>query len=682
MSSIKERIAALQKAGAGDLPKSDSASSDAATSPAPAPIRQSNISSSSSTTTATFRQSNISTSPKCAICSKTVFKPEEVLALGKVYHGACFTCSCPTGDGCGRSLKGGDYVEHNSNPYCKNCHNKIFGPKGVNAGLGSAVTLEKGDKVIAATVIKSASTTTPVSNTTASSSASASDPVAESARMSRMHQAWIVDTLQASGGQCTLGALVHRGESQQCDTVGSMLKILKNKKVIDFKGAYLMYPMHEAEIVSLVDASVLGDLSEALAEANACRLPGDHAVATDAFTSAKQTITVVAPVPAVPSSPVQSIKPPTISAGSTVLATTTVAASGSTAAAVTSKAATVAAKFGGGNSVKCFVCTKTVFKVEETVAMGRTYHSSCFTCGSTVSNPTGNNNLGCKRVLKIMEGYMEHKGEDKEMIPYCKACYNKLYAPKGVHAGNAASMGVGSIVPIPPVGKEIAEEAVVIETNISGQASSVESTNAMNVALTPVKSVTAMPSSSPIEGSVAAALSPPPVPMTLPDIPKSPAINSSTESAVAAGVGLSTKRNSITSRMGGLDLSKVGLGLPGMGGPPAHLMKKLSSNGVNSPIRSDNDEMESVVKTAINPNISCEVTTPVSASDDHVIAAALARPRSRSNRPVSVKKAILSEDLAGLSLSLAVTVEGEEPHSALNNAATVEPNVTETTATV
>ncbi len=65
-----------------------------------------------------------------------------------------------------------------------------------------------------------------------------------------------------------------------------------------------------------------------------------------------------------------------------------------------------------------------------------------------------------------------------------------------------------------------------------------------------------------------------------------------------------------------------------------------------------------------------------------MIAAALARPRSRSNRPVSVKKAILSEDLAALSLSLAVTVEGEEPHSALNNAATVEPNVTETTATV
>ncbi len=108
--------------------------------------------------------------------------------------------------------------------------------------------------------------------------------------------------------------------------------------------------------------------------------------------------------------------------------------------------------------------------------------------------------------------------------------------PKGVHAGNAASMGVGSIVPIPPVGKEIAEEAIVIETNISGQASSVESANAMNAALTPVKSVTAMPSSSPIEASVAVALSPPPVPMTLPNIPKSPATNSSTESAVAAAL--------------------------------------------------------------------------------------------------------------------------------------------------
>ena len=35
--------------------------------------------------------------------------------------------------------------------------------------------------------------------------------------------------------------------------VGAMLKILKSKKVIDYKGQFLMYPMHKEEKIKLLD---------------------------------------------------------------------------------------------------------------------------------------------------------------------------------------------------------------------------------------------------------------------------------------------------------------------------------------------------------------------------------------------------------------------------------------------
>lgn len=90
MSSIKERIAALQKSGAGDSPKGSDSTSSPGISPTAAPVAGKRWSVGGAP------------SPKCAICTKTVFKQEELLALGKVYHSGCFTCSCPKGDGCGR----------------------------------------------------------------------------------------------------------------------------------------------------------------------------------------------------------------------------------------------------------------------------------------------------------------------------------------------------------------------------------------------------------------------------------------------------------------------------------------------------------------------------------------------------------------------------------------------------
>mmetsp|Transcript_23176 Transcript_23176/g.32385 ORF Transcript_23176/g.32385 Transcript_23176/m.32385 type:complete len:91 (-) Transcript_23176:297-569(-) len=78
------------------------------------------------------------------------------------------------------------------------------------------------------------------------------DAVAEAQKLSKMHQKWIVDTLKEHKNKCSYEELVEVGEKHQCDTVGAMLKILKKRKVISYKQAFLMYPMHKAEEITLL----------------------------------------------------------------------------------------------------------------------------------------------------------------------------------------------------------------------------------------------------------------------------------------------------------------------------------------------------------------------------------------------------------------------------------------------
>lgn len=81
----------------------------------------------------------------------------------------------------------------------------------------------------------------------------------KAAAHSKAHQKWILDTLQANNGKCSYEKLVEVGEEHQCDTVGAMLKILKNRKLIHFKQMFLMYPMHKDEIVTLLNSDNSGN---------------------------------------------------------------------------------------------------------------------------------------------------------------------------------------------------------------------------------------------------------------------------------------------------------------------------------------------------------------------------------------------------------------------------------------
>eukprot|EP00241_Pyramimonas_parkeae_P001416 CAMPEP_0114231548 /NCGR_PEP_ID=MMETSP0058-20121206/4110_1 /TAXON_ID=36894 /ORGANISM="Pyramimonas parkeae, CCMP726" /LENGTH=540 /DNA_ID=CAMNT_0001342919 /DNA_START=38 /DNA_END=1660 /DNA_ORIENTATION=+ len=65
----------------------------------------------------------------------------------------------------------------------------------------------------------------------------------------------------------------------------------------------------------------------------------------------------------------------------------------------------------------CRRCGKTVYAMEQMLALNSVWHKACFRCA------------GCNRTLPA-GSYLDHDSD-----PYCKSCYDKQFRPKGYHAG-------------------------------------------------------------------------------------------------------------------------------------------------------------------------------------------------------------------------------------------------------
>ncbi|CAH7681787.1 expressed protein [Phakopsora pachyrhizi] len=74
-----------------------------------------------------------SNAPKCPLCKKSVYAAEQVLGPNSTpYHKMCLKCTS-----CSKVLDPINLLEHGYNPYCKICHSRAFGTRGV--GFGNAV---------------------------------------------------------------------------------------------------------------------------------------------------------------------------------------------------------------------------------------------------------------------------------------------------------------------------------------------------------------------------------------------------------------------------------------------------------------------------------------------------------------------------------------------------------------
>ncbi|TFK20436.1 hypothetical protein FA15DRAFT_759367 [Coprinopsis marcescibilis] len=70
------------------------------------------------------------TTPVCPKCSKSVYFAEQVKAVGKTYHKYCLRCT-----ECGTGLDSTRLRDHDEQPFCVRCHNKLYGPQGSGYAL-------------------------------------------------------------------------------------------------------------------------------------------------------------------------------------------------------------------------------------------------------------------------------------------------------------------------------------------------------------------------------------------------------------------------------------------------------------------------------------------------------------------------------------------------------------------
>lgn len=79
---------------------------------------------------------------KCPKCGKSVYAAEEMVAGGYKWHKFCFKCTL-----CNKLLDSTTVAEHGAELFCKQCHGRKYGPKGVGFGLGAGtLTTDTGER--------------------------------------------------------------------------------------------------------------------------------------------------------------------------------------------------------------------------------------------------------------------------------------------------------------------------------------------------------------------------------------------------------------------------------------------------------------------------------------------------------------------------------------------------------
>lgn len=383
---------------------------EAATAPArersvsPTPLKETGKSLSNKNVLA----AKISTAPKCYQCSKSVYKAEELVAIGKSWHISCFTCGGKNSDGCKRVLKRDGYLDHDNEPYCNSCYSKLFRPKGFN--MASSINTDIPVETPSVTHVKAGFSDN-------------FETLVAKRELSPVHKLGTNSptccVCLKSVNKFELVEAAGKSWHTKCFTCGGLAnkgckKALQRDHYLEQDGQ----PFCSACHVKLFGRATSPTPPPRVAPA-----------------SVASTISIHSKPPAPPTVKPKAVEPKATNA----LAAKSKASDGPAvkpkATDVPAKAALVApvnkvATKLGTAAPKCYVCSKSVYKAEEMIAINQTWHLTCFTCGGT-------NKDGCRKVLK-RNGYVDHDSQ-----PYCPACHSKLFrstspSPAGAGAAKAS----------------------------------------------------------------------------------------------------------------------------------------------------------------------------------------------------------------------------------------------------
>ena len=376
--------------------------------------------------------------PNCPVCDKRVYKMEEILAMNKSWHKTCFTCGINNGDGCGRTMQKGAFLDHKGTPYCNNCYNKNFKARGFGYGSASLSSVPVTTKEDSASTKTTSTHKISATDTPSSLSSGAPKPANRRGSGGSMGLAAMLATQKSSSS----GEFITSGGIGAAATVQSKTENNTSKCPVCDKSVYKMeeiLAMNKSWHKSCFTCGAQkGDGCKRTMQSgtfldhdntpycNTCynknfkqkgygygsaglsTASSSNTTTGSSTSSAKLTSTSTSSVSS-------NVKP------STVFQKNVPSTTSSTFSAGAKKQTS---SLGGSGAPKCPVCSKSVYKMEEILALHQSWHKACFTCGLAKGD-------GCRRTLQ-KGAFLDHQG-----TPYCNSCYNKNFKPKGFGYGSA-----------------------------------------------------------------------------------------------------------------------------------------------------------------------------------------------------------------------------------------------------
>lgn len=341
--------------------------------------------------------------PTCPRCSKAVYAAEQVMGPGrKLYHKPCLACTS-----CGVRLDSFRLLEHEEEPYCKNCHSKMFGTRDLRQ---ANLPHHAADPSVSASP-------SPANET---SSSPPQRPIASPPLPPRF-----TPPPQTSIRKGTLFPItVGRKDTGifSGDAASSPGPLLRPTRVLSpTRGNFIA----NAEQMSTTDNTAEGEDE------------GDDSQFTPSHTGRSEgglpRTVPLAGTPKRADSPTKRPVPATISA-STLGRTLSVGGNGGTGTRRIAPlaASTTGTRYGaaltgglrstptggaarqwGGGTPQCPRCSKSVYFAEQVKAIGKTWHKGCLRCSECGTS------LDSSRLT------------EKDGDPLCHRCYNKLHGPAG-----------------------------------------------------------------------------------------------------------------------------------------------------------------------------------------------------------------------------------------------------------